>query len=77
MNPAHMNQTHIAQRPHRAPLAAMDQAASTGWNATLDRYRHAAADALNTHLHHGGHCTKCGQVWPCSRALAAAFALEL
>jgi hypothetical protein len=72
-----MNQTHTAERPCRAPLALADRAAGTGWDAALDRYHRAAADALNTHLNQGGHCTRCDQVWPCARALAAAFALEL
>jgi hypothetical protein len=72
-----MTQTHTAQRPGRSQSAPKERTSGRGWDATLDGYHRAAAAALDTHLNHGGHCTSCGQSWPCSRALAAAFALDL
>jgi hypothetical protein len=43
-----------------------------------EAYFTRAARDLNDHYSDHGHaCTTCGAAWPCAKALAAAFILEL
>jgi hypothetical protein len=72
-----MLQTQTTERPSTPSMATVSQGTAAAWDAMLEHYRRTAAGVLDTHVKHGASCSACGQSWPCSPAMAAAFALEL
>ncbi len=72
-----MLQMQTTEQPSTLSMATVGEGAAAAWDAMLERYHRTAAGVLATHIRDRANCSACGQSWPCSPAVAAAFALEL